>query len=923
MLTRPGTSKTSPPSSQSSLLDKMFRSLESLARKYAGWVVLFSFIVAGLSLWYTAENLAFKTKRSDLISRDLPYDILYKKYREEFEDFDGMIIAVESQQTDATQRADAMKAFAVDLVQQLQKYRSSFHEIFYKVDTSYFKSRALLFMDLPDLEDLTVKLKDHQDFLQEVNQAPGLNSVLVNINKEISEGMVDSLLTDFLGTGDDEDSEETDDEADLSLLISIFQQIKSHLKGDAPYKSPWKKFLTDRTESLQDEGFLVSENGSLLFVLLSPKETANDFTGSKDAIELIRGVIRDVRTQHPEVNVGLTGSDVISSDEMFTTRNDVELASKIALAGVALLFIIAFRGMVKPLLAVVSLMVALGWSMGYTTLSVGHLNIMSVVFTTILIGLGIDFGIHILERYREERRQGGNVHTSMLTTLRGTGKGNLAGAITTAIAFGSMAFTDFIGIAELGVIAAGGILLCWLSMVLLLPALVCLEERWRSLSYTMPSAQPKKEKLLLGIFNRYGTIIAVSVVMIAWAVWRTLGLNFDYNLLNLQAKGTEAVEWELKIIENAKRATWYVAVVSDSEEEARRKYEAIRKMPSVGKIDSIFTALPKNQDEKIKMIRELAEELPEFKVVPEDQPFSLEDLQSTIKNIRFKLRKKEKSGNRDDVFEASRLVEDIRQGLESTDPAVATKRMQAFSQTLFVDYRQIVKDLNTSLKPEPIDLDSMPDLLQKRFIGKTGKHLLLVYPGINIWERPAMEQFLKEMRDIDPKITGNAVHMFESSRLMINGYIQGGLYAMIAIMIYLLWSLRSVASTLLVLIPTLVGSFWTVGFMDLLDVQFNMANLVILPLIIGIGVVNGVHILHRYRENPGKDNMVLSKSTGQAVLLSSLTTMVGFGSLMAADHQGVYSLGLVLSIGVGSCLLASVTLLPALLKYCAEKGWKL
>ena len=158
---------------------------------------------------------------------------------------------------------------------------------------------------------------------------------------------------------------------------------------------------------------------------------------------------------------------------------------------------------------------------------------------------------------------------------------------------------------------------------------------------------------------------------------------------------------------------------------------------------------------------------------------------------------------------------------------------------------------------------------------------------------------------------------------MINGYIQGGIYAMIAIIIYLLFSLRSGVATLLVLVPTLVGSFWTVGFMDLFSVRFNMANLVILPLIIGIGVVNGVHILHRYRENPGDKNNVLSKSTGQAVLLSSLTTMVGFGSLMAADHMGVYSLGLVLTLGVGSCLLASITLLPALLRFCSVKGMKL
>lgn len=916
MLTNPGHSQKTAPVKGDNFLDRMFQRFESLARVRSGLVLLVSLILAGLALWYTAEHLGFKTKRSDLISRDLPYDILYKNYREEFEDFDGMIIAVEGS------NPDSMKGFAVDLVGRLQEYRSSFHEIFYKVDTSYFKSKALLFMDLPDLEDLTQKLRDHQEFLKSVNQEPGLNSVLFHINKEISEGMVDTLLSGFLGT-DDDAVEEEDDTADLSLLISLFRQMSAYLKGEAQYKSPWKSFLTDREDSLKEEGFLVSGNDNLLFVLLSPKETANDFTGSKDAIELIRGVIREVKANYDDVNVGLTGSDVISSDEMYTTRNDVELASKIALAGVALLFIIAYKGVVKPLLAVAALLVALAWSMGYTTLSVGHLNIMSVVFTTILIGLGIDFGIHILERYREERRAGQGVSAAMLTTLKGTGRGNLAGAITTAIAFGSMAFTQFIGIAELGVIAAGGILLCWLSMVLLLPALVCLEERFRKLEYKTPPSQSRKVRLLTDFFDHYLAIIFVCVLLIGWATWKVIGLSFDYNLLNLQAKGTEAVEWELKIIDNAKRATWYVAVISDSEEEARKKYEAIRKLPSVGKIDSIFTAIPKDQPEKIKIIREAAEDLPEFVVASGDEPLVLDDIDETIRNIRFKLRKKEKGGKRDDVFTASKLVEEIRQLLETTDPKTAEARLSAFSEALFADYRQVVRDLNKSLKPEPVKLDELPDLLRKRFIGKHGKHLVLVYPGINIWERPAMEQFLAEMRAIDPNVTGNAVHMFESSRLMINGYIQGGIYAMIAIIIYLLFSLRSGVATLLVLVPTLVGSFWTVGFMDLFSVRFNMANLVILPLIIGIGVVNGVHILHRYRENPGDKNNVLSKSTGQAVLLSSLTTMVGFGSLMAADHMGVYSLGLVLTLGVGSCLLASITLLPALLRFCSVKGMKL
>ena len=158
--------------------------------------------------------------------------------------------------------------------------------------------------------------------------------------------------------------------------------------------------------------------------------------------------------------MGLTGEDVIAADEMAITQVDVRKASQIALFGVTLLFIIAYRGVVKPLLAVFSLVIALCWSIGWATFVVGHLNILTIVFATILIGLGIDFGIHVLERYKEERMSGGDILHALQKTVQGTGRGNFAGAMTTAMAFGGMIFTDFIGIVELGKISGGGIIFC-------------------------------------------------------------------------------------------------------------------------------------------------------------------------------------------------------------------------------------------------------------------------------------------------------------------------------------------------------------------------------------------------------------------------------------------------------------------------------
>jgi len=619
----------------------------------------------------------------------------------------------------------------------------------------------------------------------------------------------------------------------------------------------------------------------------------------------------------------MTGGEVISSDEMSTTHSDVKNASKYALIGVALLFMLFYRGVTEPLLAVFTLVVSIAWAMGYTTLAVGHLNIISVVFTTILIGLGIDFGIHILCRYREERRLGNEAYLAMRNTLQQTGRGNLAGAVTTAIAFGAMVFTDFVGIVELGIIAAGGIVLCLLGMLILLPALISIEERWRKPVYSMPERVGKRDALFEKMYSHYYVIIFVSLALLTWCGYVSKDLYFDYNLLNMQAKGTEAVQYEMKIIENAKRASWNAALIADNIQDAKEKYRVLKAMPSVGKVESLLTAIPENQEARIEKVKTLAPLIDPFEVEPDDEPFSLRAIRATMKKIRFKLRKKEKEGEQDDVYEASRQARQLDEALQNIDPETAANRLQKFSRTLFADYRNKIADLKRSVHPTPVKLDELPQDLKDRFVSTDGKFLLLVYPNINIWEREAMQKFLYEMRRIDPNVTGNAVHMFESSRLMIDGYISAGLYALAAIFLYLMLTLRNFKTTLLVLIPTFAGAILTLGLMRLTGIQFNLANLVILPLILGIGVVDGVHILHRNREEPECGKNVISKSTGQAVILTSLTTMIGFGSLMVADHQGVYSVGLVLALGVGSCMITSITLLPALMKLCSARGWKI
>ena len=904
-------------SNKHTLLNKLFRFIERLAFKHSLIVVALSIILAGLSIWVTGEKLTFKTGRGDLVAKGLPYVKLYEEYRAQFEDLEGMVIVAESESP------EKMAEFAEILAAKLKVRPDLFSQVIYKFDTSYFRSRFLLYLDPPDLESLQTKLEEHQNFIESVNASPGLNPLLNEINREISSGMVDSLMTDFLGGDDAEEEEKKNDKNDLNLLIRIIKEMNRSLKKNYHYKSPWQSLFNSGEESLREKGYLVSKNEKLLFILAVPNEDETSFTGYKDSVYSARELIAEVKKDFPSISVGLTGEDVISTDEMITTQKDVELASKIALGGVALLFIIAFKGIVKPLLAVFSLLIALAWSLGFTSLTVGHLNILSVVFTTILIGLGIDFGIHILERYKEERKEGDDISTALQKTLQGTGQGNFSGAITTAMAFGAMVLTDFIGIVELGWIAGWGILFCMIAMVLLLPALVTLEEKWRKPVYTRSVEKPITASIswLDRFFSHYKLIITACCLLVLVSSLALRTAHFDYNLLNLQTKGTEAVKYEMRILENAGRSAWSAAMLADTLEEVRQKETQLKTLPTIENVESIAAMVPKHQEENLQYVREnLSPLLSELYVEEEDESFSLKALTKTLKRIRFKLQGRE--GKEDKVAQAAREIDKFFKEVESVEEDLAEAQLQEFSEELFVDYRGLMADLKKNAEPKLVEISKIPKSLRDRYISKQGKYLITIFPSVDIWNLDERNRYLKDLRSVDANVTGSAVHMFNSTRLMTEGYINGGIYAMTAIIIYVFIVFRNPRTVFFILLPVIAGSIWTVGIMELTGLKLNMANLVILPLILGIGVVNGIHITHRYREEKDKNSVVLGKSTGQAVILSSLTTMIGFGSMMVADHYGVFSLGLVLTLGVFCCLVASITFLPALLKLSAAKGWK-
>jgi hypothetical protein len=316
--------------------------------------------------------------------------------------------------------------------------------------------------------------------------------------------------------------------------------------------------------------------------------------------------------------------------------------------------------------------------------------------------------------------------------------------------------------------------------------------------------------------------------------------------------------------------------------------------------------------EGIQALRPL---LAEFPIVFDAlQPIDLERLRSTLGRIRFKLGDSGGSTARADVkLEQTRQqLERIQERLAGGDPAKSTQALTTTQATLFGDLGKKLAVLRDNLDASPMTVADLPDDLRDRFIGTEGTYLLKVFPRGNIWGREPVQEFVREVRSVDPNAIGDPIMAWEYGRSMERGYLLGGVYAATAVVVVILWSFGNVGHLLLALLPLVVGGAWTLGLMHLFRINFNLANLIILPLIVGYGIMNGLHIVKRWQRAGGRGS-IIANSTGRAVFLSASTTMVGFGSLMVASHRGIFSLGFLLSVGVGSILLASLTVLPALL----------
>jgi uncharacterized protein len=547
-----------------------------------------------------------------------------------------------------------------------------------------------------------------------------------------------------------------------------------------------------------------------------------------------------------------------------------------------------------------------------------------------VVGIGIDYGIYYLFRYEEEIFLGRNLQEALELTAARTGPGMLVGALTAAGTFFVLMLTDFRGVQELGFIAGVAILLAWVGMITVFPAALMLVDRRHA---DRPRGRRPRahqlERLRVPFLDRLvtypRTILIGAGVLTAFSLWAVPRVGFDYNVLNLQAKGTESVNWERRILASTGRSGFNGLSSAGSLEELRAKQAAFEKLPSVSETESVLRVIPEDQPEKIAVIKSFAPLVAPIRV-GRSSPVDLDRLKKALADIkrRFDVVAAEAGAKlppeirvvREKTIAVQRLLERAKR--DSAEAALNYLQSQ-----LYRDFVSKFYSLQRNLGPSTVTIQDVPEELRRKFIGENGRFLLQVHPKVDIWEKAGAAQFVHELRTVDPDITGPPIITYEATALMERAYLNGSAYAFVLVGGLSLLMIRRLGPSLLGLVPMALAVLWTVGLMYLAGIKFNLANIWGLPLIIGTAAEFGLNVILSNLEGRRHGGPLVARSAVLGVTLNGITTMVGFGSLMIASHQGIFSLGLLLTLGSACGLTAALIVLPVVLSLTTKPAERL
>ncbi len=824
-------------------------------------------LVTLAAVLFTTENFAIHTDTSQLISSRLPWRQRELELDAAFpQQVSTLLVVVDGATPELAD--DAAKRLA----QALAGDRDHFESVRETGGGPFFERNGLLFLSAEEVQATADELIRAQPFLGTLAADPtlrGLAQALAYIPKGEAEGAIG----------------EKDFAAPLERLAATIDDLLAGRRANFS----WGELMSGKPPARRELRRFITVKPVLNFGALQPGAAASD-TIRKAAKEL--GLDAD-----HGVSVRLTGTVAMADDEFGTVADGALRNVLLTVAAVLLILWIALRSKRLILAVMLCLFVGLAITAALGLALVGALNLISVAFAVLFVGIGVDFGIQVAVRYRQERHDKGDLEPALVSTAAKIATPLTLAATATAAGFYAFLPTAYRGVSELGLISGTGMLVAFLISITLLPALLLLLK---------PPPEPEGVGYrTLAPIDRFMArhrvpILVVAALAVAAGLPLFRDLKFDFNPLNLRSNSVESVATLLDLMRDPDTSPNVINVLAPSVEAAASLAERLGRLPEVSGTVTLKSFVPVDQETKLAIVADAASILdptlnpPETKAPPSDDDtrVALNDAASAFLSAG--------------KGEANDAIGKSLKALADADPA----KRASVEKTLLGALKLRLDQIRSSLKPEQVTLATLPEDLRRDWIGEDGRARVEVRPKGDQNDNDTMRRFASAVLAVAPNATGTPILIQESANTIVNAFLQAGALALVLITLTLFLALRRVSDVLVTLVPLLLAGVVTLELTVLFGLPLNFANIIALPLLLGVGVAFKIYYVLAWR---GGETSLLASSLTRAVLFSAATTASAFASLWLSNHPGTSSMGKLLSLALLTTLVAAVLFQPILM----------
>ncbi len=856
---------------------RLFEAITKLPLRFP-WILLSFFVLlCALSLNYTIKNLGINNNTTELLSQELPFQKVRLKLDQAFPlDAATIIAIVESDTPEETSLAAAY------LEQDLQTKHNLFESVYIADDNPFFRQQGFLFLELDELEALSEKLVDAQPFIGHLSKNYHFAGFLDILSLALTES--DRELT-----------------MPLDPLLSAFDQTVSATQENRHHYLSWQKMLTEDSFGKDQTRSLVIAKPHLDFSDLMPAEKPMDY---------LRALSEQMQSRFPGVRLSFTGEVALEHEEMESVNESMVISGIVSLSLVCSALWLGLRSVRLVFSTFIALIAGLVLTAGFAAVAIGHLNLISVAFAVLYIGLGVDFATHLCLRYQECRLHAMPTDAAISDSIHTVGPSLFLCALTTAIGFFAFIPTDFKGVSELGIISGVGMFIGLAISLLLLPALLKLM-RFKPLSAKPATTLPNW--LYQFPFRHSRSIRKIALLLAVASGFILTQLTFDSNPIHLRDPKAPSVVAFKKLLQSKTESPFIISALTDSLEDADKLAAKFSTLSSVHQAITLSNLVPEQQSEKLDTLDMLNIIMP-AQLDQFDRDYEKSDVKSALIQFNQSLQQTlEQKPTSVSVELLEQLHRNIQAFIDHADKAEQPDSVYSQLETnVMILLPETMRLLRDGLTATEFAIDDIPETVKSHWISPNGIVRLLVLPKQDLNDPGHLKVFVNQVLDTYPQVFGLPIGDVTSGQAVVDAFIQAFSSALVFIIALLLIITRSIKSTLLMIVPLMLAALLTGAFNVLLNNPFNFANIIVLPLLLGMGVDSAIHIVHRLQHKQSQTNL-LQSSSARGVFFSALTTLCSFTSLAFTSHLGIASMGLLLSVGITMTLTSSLIVLPALI----------